>query len=309
MSCIRSFRRHSALKSICTGLLKTCRVGALPDCPAGYGGNIMYHCHIQFYLIGNHNNIFNLIKEITPFKNFTHTIWESSEFEMEKAAQADVLFVSLQGCNAGKMLQTLTRYKKKEAEIILLVDKEQAVFLQGKLSEIEDIWTLPLSDVELGFRLEKWQKNYKLKKDFWQSEQFMDICMNSSPNLIWFKDKDGAHEIVNESFCKVVNKTKEQVQGRRHAYIWDVEQDDPACIESELEVMRKKETCVAREFIHTGDGERTLTTYKSPLYDLDGSVMGTVGVAVDVTKEQIYEQEIIEKTERWKCFLLQWIVV
>lgn len=39
-----------------------------------------------------------------------------------------------------------------------------------------------------------------------------------------------------------------------------------------------------------------LTTYKSPLYDLDGSVMGTVGVGIDVTQERMYEQEIIKKT-------------
>ena len=38
-----------------------------------------------------------------------------------------------------------------------------------------------------------------------------------------------------------------------------------------------------------------LTTYKSPLYDLDGSVMGTVGVGVDITQERTYEQELIKK--------------
>ncbi|MDE7258517.1 MAG: PAS domain S-box protein, partial [Lachnospiraceae bacterium] len=167
--------------------------------------------------------------------------------------------------------------------------------LPEDLSEIEDMWLRPLSERELRFRMRKWQQNYKLKKDLWQSDQFMELSINSSPNLIWFKDKEGVHEVVNESFCKVVNKTREQVQGRRHAYIWDVEQDDPACIESEQEVMRKRETCISEEHIRTGEGDRTLTTYKSPLYDLDGSVMGTVGIAIDVTKEQAYEQEIIEK--------------
>ncbi len=44
-----------------------------------------------------------------------------------------------------------------------------------------------------------------------------------------------------------------------------------------------------------GEGTRLLTTYKSPLYDVDGSVMGTVGVAIDVTQERAYEQEIIQK--------------
>lgn len=255
----------------------------------------MYHCHIQFYLIGGQNGIFESLKEMTPPEHFTHVFWESDEAEGETVAQADVMFANLQGADTEKALRTLTAHKKKEAELILLVDKEQVMSLPDDLSEIEDIWLMPIPEKELRFRFSKWQRNYKLKRDLWQSTQFMSTCINSSPNLIWFKDKEGIHEIVNESFCKVVNKTKEQVQGRRHAYIWDVEEDDPACIESERDVMRKRETCVARESIQTGDGERILTTYKSPLYDWDGSVMGTVGVAVDVTKEQIYEQEIVEK--------------
>ena len=92
-----------------------------------------------------------------------------------------------------------------------------------------------------------------------------------------------------------VSKTKEQVEGRGHAYIWDVEEDDPACIESERIVMTKQETCISEECVQTGDGTKLLTTYKSPLYDLDGSVMGTVGVAIDVTQERAYEQEIMQK--------------
>ncbi|MCI9632977.1 MAG: response regulator, partial [Ruminococcus sp.] len=103
------------------------------------------------------------------------------------------------------------------------------------------------------------------------------------------------HTKVNDSFCKTVNKTKEQVEGRGHAYIWDVDHDDPACIESELEVMNTKKTCISEETVKSGDGTRLLTTYKSPLYDIDGSVMGTVGVAIDVTQERAYEQEIVQK--------------
>ena len=47
----------------------------------------------------------------------------------------------------------------------------------------------------------------------------------------------------------------------------------------------------------TGEGTRLLTTYKSPLYDLDGSVMGTVGVAIDITQERAYEAEIVRKNQ------------
>jgi len=257
----------------------------------------MYHCHIRFYLIGGHNAIFEFIKGIMPLEHFTHSFRESDEPEAEAAAQADVMFADLRGADIGRTLRVLTESRKKEAELILLAHREQSASLPEDMTGIEDVWFLPASPRELGIRFGKWQRSYKLKADLWQSEQFLDICINSSPNMVWFKDKEGVHEIVNESFCKVVNKTKEQVEGRRHAYIWDVEQDDPACIESELEVMRKKETCVAMEFIKTGDGDRTLTTYKSPLYDRDGSIMGTVGIAADVTKEQAYERELLQKNQ------------
>ncbi len=263
----------------------------------------MYCCHILFYLIGCHNAVTESIKRMTPLAHFTHSFLESSEPETEAAAQADVLFADLRGTDADKMLQTLAKYKKKEAELILLADREQSISFPEDMAGIEDVWIMPVSDRELKFRLEKWQRDYKRKIDLWQSEQFMDIAINSSPNLIWFKDKEGVHEIVNDSFCKVVNKTKEQVEGRRHAYIWDVEEDDPACIASELEVMRRQETCVSMETVKTGDGERILTTYKSPLYNWDRSVMGTVGIAVDVTKEQEYEQEIIEKNKTLEMLL------
>ena len=159
-----------------------------------------------------------------------------------------------------------------------------------------DIWTTPLSEKELRFRFQRWQQRRKQAAELWQTSHYLEATINSVPNLVWYKTKDGIHEKVNDSFCRTVNKTKEQVEGRGHAYIWDVEQDDPACIESERQVMEKRATCVSEEVVQTGEGTRLLTTYKSPLYDLDGSVMGTVGVAIDVTQERAYEAEIIRKS-------------
>ncbi|MDE6740568.1 MAG: hybrid sensor histidine kinase/response regulator, partial [Lachnospiraceae bacterium] len=143
----------------------------------------MYHCHIQFYLIGGHNVIFESIKEMKPFAHFTHSFWESDVPETEMVARADVLFVNLQGEDVSKMLRILTAHKKKEAELIILADREQVVALPEDLSEIEDMWLRPLSERELRFRMRKWQQNYKLKKDLCQSDQFRDLSINSSPKL------------------------------------------------------------------------------------------------------------------------------
>ena len=248
----------------------------------------MYHCHIRFYLTGHNCCAFGVIKGMEPLEHFTHEFTESMEPEEILASEADVILANLQGKEGRKDLRKLLEGRNKESELILSLKEE--------LSEIRDIWTLPMSDEEVEFRFLRWQQTCKMSKDYWQVNHYLDATINNIPDLIWYKDKDGVHEKVNNSFCRSVNKSKEQVEGQRHAYIWDVEEDDPACIESEREVMTKKITCVSEETIQTGDGTRILTTYKSPLYNLDGNVMGTVGIGIDITQERAYERELTKKS-------------
>ena len=257
----------------------------------------MYHCHLLIYLISRQPDGFAAIRDMAPMEFFTHTFFESSEPQQALAARADLILVDLQGMDAACETKKLAAWKKPEADLVVLAGKEQVHVLEDCLSQISDLWTLPLSQGELRFRFLRWQQNCKTRKDYWEASQYLESTINSVPNLIWYKDKDGVHEKVNDSFCQAVSKTKTQVQGRRHAYIWDVEQDDPACIESERIVMETRETRISGECIQTQEGSRLLTTYKSPLYDLDGSVMGTVGVAIDVTKEQEYAQELLQRSQ------------
>ena len=255
----------------------------------------MYHCHTQFYLTGNQRDVFELIKKMPPLEHFTHRFSESGTPEESLTAGADVIFVGLQDLDAEETIKQLIRQKKEKTELIVLAGREKVASLLACMSEITDIWIMPASKEEIEFRFLRWQQNFKMGTDFWQTSQYLESTINNIPNLIWYKDKDGVHKKVNDSFCRTVNKSREQVQGQRHAYIWDVEEDDPVCIESENEVMRSRKTFVSEETIQTGDGMRILTTYKSPLYDYDGSVMGTVGVANDITQERAYEREIGKK--------------
>ena len=255
----------------------------------------MYHCRLQIYFTGRRRDIFRVIREMSPLEGFTHDCLESDEPEAALAARADLILADLRELPVPAALETLCAGRRADAQLIVLAEKDQFPQLSGRLEQIQDIWTLPLSEEELRFRFSRWQQSCRERKDAWETHQYLEATINSIPSLVWYKDKNGIHEKVNDSFCRTVNKTKEQVQGRGHAYIWDVEQDDPACIESEREVMTKRQTCISEEVIQTGGGTRLLTTYKSPLYDLDGGVMGTVGVAIDVTQERAYEQALHQK--------------
>ncbi len=257
----------------------------------------MYHCHLQFYLLGRACSTFETIKRMPPLEHFTHEFLESEGLQEELAAKADVVLANLEGFADGAAVMSLIMAKQEKAELVMLMDIGQKSLLPKDLSKVKDLWIAPMSEEEVKFRFLRWQQSCKMGKDFWQTSHYLETALNSVPNLVWYKDKNGIHKKVNDSFCRTVNKSHQQVEGRGHAYIWDVEHDDPACIESERVVMETRKTCVSEEVIQTGAGTRMLMTYKSPLYDLDGSVMGTAGVGIDVTQERAYEQEIVRKNQ------------
>lgn len=111
---------------------------------------------------------------------------------------------------------------------------------------------------------------------------------DDSPDLIWYKNMRGEHLLTNKSFCDTVGKTKEQVYKKGHYYIWDIpqeeyEQGDYVCLESEQVVIDAGKTCIFDEKVKTKTGMRQFVTAKSPLYDINGELFGTCGVARDVT--------------------------
>lgn len=151
-----------------------------------------------------------------------------------------------------------------------------------------EIWPEQEAEKARNARLFELVKAIKDADDAWIYGHFLNEMIDSMPELVWFKTKIGAHMLVNKSFADTVRKTKEDIRGKGHYYIWDITPEeyshgDFVCNESEDEVMQKNRTCVFDEPVLTKDGMKHLMTYKSPLHNEDGSIWGTVGVAHDMT--------------------------
>lgn len=171
----------------------------------------MYRCHINFYYIGRQRKVLEIIKEMPPLEHFTHSFLESSGPDMALAVQADVVFADLQGMDAREALPDILKCKGADAELILLAENGQFPFLAEALPEAKDVWVMPMAEEEVRFRFLRWQQGNKMAKDFWQTSQYFEATINNIPSLIWYKDKNGIHKKVNDSFCRTVNKTKQQV--------------------------------------------------------------------------------------------------
>lgn len=244
----------------------------------------MYHYKLQVLILSQDNRIYDAVSALEPMAGFEH------ELLLRQSADAAVKTADVIVCElSGAVLAELVKNSKPDAAIVFCAEPQTAEQLDAAVYQsLTDLWIRPCTEVFVAFRLHRLFEHIKIIKDCHLAQSYLDTGINSIPSLIWFKDIRGAHLKVNDSFCRAVGKTKADVEGRGHYYIWDMkkeeyEQGEYICLESEEIVLQEKKTCIFDEKVKTKHGMRQFKTYKSPIFDDNEQLIGTVGIAHDVT--------------------------
>lgn len=190
--------------------------------------------------------------------------------------------------------------REKCLVVYLLSVDEMVTVKQEQLAKADMLWVMPEERYQKDLLVIYYKKLLLFMKNIADNRKqkiCFDTLIDSLPDLIWFKDRKGAHLIVNDGFCSTVEKTKEQIYKKGHYYIWDIpkeeyEQGDYVCLESEDIVMEARKTCLFDENVKTKGGMRLFKTYKSPLIDANEEIFGTCGFAHDVTELQNISKEL-----------------
>ena len=261
----------------------------------------MYNCNLKIYLI-NCGAMDETIEKIRPMERFTHEIFTHdslSDLNIDWIDNNTVIVINYDKHWTSKELKP---YKKAGAIIALVTDSPDE-FMESELLIFDYIWNLPLSPSLMRYYFRKLQLDLKNAKDFWLTQNYLDTLINSVPNLIWFKQKDGIHLKVNDAFCEAVAKDYDDVEGYGHAHIWGLTPEQIAegaydCQASEDEVIAAGQTLIFHEeVLHAKRGLIQLDVYKTPIFDETGNAIGTVGFAQDVT-EDLKNRETILRMAR-----------
>jgi diguanylate cyclase (GGDEF)-like protein/PAS domain S-box-containing protein len=260
----------------------------------------MYLCELKIFIMSTDekraDEIATLLRKTSPP--------EDCRYEIKQ-----LLFGS--PCDAGmdcavvidSDIEKLRGYKKNSVErVVFLTSAEgMAVDDAGIFAASDDLWVMQDKNVLrpdlIGILFTKLLADLKRANDARRTEICFNTFIDSLPDLVWFKDNGGSHLIVNNEFCGVVEKTKQQTYKKGHNYIWDVPEEDggkseAVCRSSEDVVVKKRKTCQFEERITTKDGMRQLITYKSPLIDADGRIFGTCGMGHDITDLRNVSKEL-----------------
>lgn len=147
--------------------------------------------------------------------------------------------------------------------------------------QADEVIARPLNLIYLKKRFQLIYEMFKQREELWLTNTYLNVLIDSMPDLVWFKDNNGIHIKVNKVFCHTVGKKKTEIEGKDHCSVWDVDVDD--CAKTENIVRKEQKTCQFNELVKCRHGLRQFRTYKSPLFDCHGKIMGTVGIGHDIT--------------------------
>lgn len=261
----------------------------------------MYEEVFEILIVSKSLWIEEALQAVKPLEDCTYRFTTYSDFSefYKESVKKNTAVIMDSGLDSKQMEDAVAHWSQAKAD-----GKEAphtaVLFLPGKTEmsagcsqRIDHIWLVNSENDAEALRLyfERLAADLKEKTEARKQAICFQTLIDSSQNLIWFKDVEGRHLIVNDEFCRFVDKSKEQIYKQGHCYIWNAsEEDEKVCLESDHKIMLGKKTQKFEEQIHTNREDCIIQSYKSPLAE-DGEIFGTCGIGQNVTSERNLEKK------------------
>jgi len=194
-----------------------------------------------------------------------------------------------------------------------------AEILEGK----RELCNLPLMtatgaliDVETKISLGTWDgepamyaisRDVALRKQAEQAlnirESYLTAIFENQPGLVWLKDTAGRFLAVNRLFSRSCGlASPQELVGKTDLDIWPAELASQYRAD-DAEIMERRASRIAEEPIHDQGVMRWFETFKTPVIDAAGEVIGTTGYARDITERKQAERALVASEEKLRTIL------
>ncbi|MGZ8175136.1 MULTISPECIES: PAS domain S-box protein [Methylobacter] len=122
-----------------------------------------------------------------------------------------------------------------------------------------------------------------------QQTRYLRTMIDTLPMLAWLKDRESRFLVVNQAFASACSHSVDDLVGKSDLDFWPREHAE-AYRADDAEVMATVQRKTVEEpFVDACDGALWIETFKAPIVDEDGSVLGTVGIARDISDRKAME--------------------
>jgi len=152
----------------------------------------------------------------------------------------------------------------------------------------------------------KTETNKTLEESLRYSEGSLRALVQTIPDLIWLKDRDGIYLSCNPMFERFFGATEADIVGKSDYDFVDRELAD-FFRENDRKAMEAGKPTINEEWItFEDDGHKAfLETTKTPMYDSDGMLIGILGIGHDITARKKAEEALRESEEKFRALFEQ----
>ncbi len=143
----------------------------------------------------------------------------------------------------------------------------------------------------------------KFEEALQERESYLSSFIENQPGLVWLKDQKNRFLAVNKSFAKSCGLlVPERLVGKTDFDIWPGDLAEKYHADDVKVMTSKKATIVEEQILDQGE-IRWFETFKTPVFDAEGRVIGTTGYSRDVTERKRIEDALKESEEIFNQFM------
>jgi PAS domain S-box-containing protein len=175
--------------------------------------------------------------------------------------------------------------------ISFLNTKERAKYIAESLTR-----DITLLNEELERRVkERTDELHLVNKTLKQSELQLKILLNTIPDMVWLKDTQGVYLFCNHKVEKLFGTTEQNIIGKTDYDFLPKEKAEKYRIYDESVILEQKTKMNEDWVVYASNGYTALNeTIEVPTYDLNGNLIGILGIARDITKRKAIEKALSE---------------
>lgn len=190
---------------------------------------------------------------------------------------------------------SLLKRQDKQRELVEISLNEAKDKLAATVEERTAELTQALAQLQQELS-ERKQIEEKLK----ESEDKQKALLNNIPDLAWLKDCESRFIAVNEPFAKFFGLKPEDLVGKTKLDIAPLELANKYRCDDREVINSGQSKCIEGYWIDCSGNLVWMETIKTPIYNGRGEIIGTTGIARDITVRKQAEAALRESEERFR---------
>ncbi|MCX5782232.1 MAG: PAS domain S-box protein [Elusimicrobia bacterium] len=148
-------------------------------------------------------------------------------------------------------------------------------------------------------------EEYRVREALKEKTALLSSLLDSIPDLVFYKDKQGVYLGCNPEFARFVNRDISAIIGFKDHDLFSKEVSDSFRKQDQI-MLNQGMPLQNEEWLTYPDGTRSLVdTLKAPLRDADGQVVGLLGLSRNITERKLAEEFLRDSEERFRSLFTE----